>query len=245
MDGVGIHEIVVESPDPAKDLVDLRADQVSDVFRACQARIQDLSHDLRIRYLLVFKNHGVEAGPTIAHSHTQIIGLPVTPITLRQELTASKKHFETKGTCLFCEHLASELSSGVRVVCRNEHFVVYCPYASRVPFEMTVCPTQHSHDFLQTSDDLLASFGEIAQQALERLRKALKDPPYNFALHTSPNVDAEPRPKGYWETLANDFHWHLEILPRLTQVAGLEWGAGVYVNSMPPEDAAGFLRDAT
>jgi UDPglucose--hexose-1-phosphate uridylyltransferase len=179
-EGVGIHEVVVESADAAKDLADLSAIQASDVFRACQARILDLRRDRRLRYLLVFKNHGVEAGSTIAHSHTQIIGLPITPITVRQELTASRKHFEKEQSCLFCNHLSSELSSGARIVCQNEHFLVYCPFASRFPFKMTVCPVAHSHDFAEAGDDLMVSFGEIMQEALVRLRKTLKDPPYNF-----------------------------------------------------------------
>jgi UDPglucose--hexose-1-phosphate uridylyltransferase len=245
MDGVGIHEVVVESPDVSKDLADLEPAQVSDVFLACRARVLDLRRDRRLRYLLVFKNHGVEAGSTISHSHTQIIGLPITPIALRQELAASRKHFKSEGTCLFCHHLASEVASGDRVVTMNDHFVAYAPYASRVPFELNISPREHAHSFADIPDAHLPALGEIVRDTLGRLRRVLKDPPYNFALHTAPNTDAEPRPDDYWATLEQDFHWHLEIVPRLIQVTGLEWGAGVYVNSMPPEDAAAFLRDAT
>ena len=245
MDGVGVHEIVVESPDPHKDLTDLTPEHVAKVFKACQARLRDLMRDRRLRSLLVFKNHGIEAGSTIPHSHTQIIGLPVTPITLRQELQASRKHFKKTGNCLFCDLLKDEISRGDRVIAQNDLCVAVAPYASRFPFEVTVSQTAHSHDFAESSDALLDAFGSLVHDVLQRLKRALKDPPYNFALHTAPNVEAEPRPADYWRTLDRDFHWHLEIIPRLTRVAGLEWGTGFYVNSMPPEDAATFLRDAT
>ena len=245
MDGVGVHEVVVESPDARKDLTDLTPEHVAKVFRACQVRLRDLVRDRRLRYLLVFKNHGVEAGSTISHSHTQIIGLPVTPITLRQELQASRKHYDNTENCLFCDLLKSEIARGDRVIVQNDLCVAVAPYASRFPFEVTVSPTAHAHDFSESSDELLDAFGAIVHDVLLRIKHVLKDPPYNFALHTAPNVEAEPRPADHWQTLDRDFHWHLEIMPRLTRVAGLEWGSGIYVNSMPPEDAAAFLRDAT
>ncbi len=243
MEGVGVHEVVIESPDSLKDLADLSSDHIGLVFGACQARLRDLMGDRRLRYLLVFKNNGVEAGSTISHSHTQIIGLPVTPITLRSELVASRSHYKETGRCLFCGQLEAELSSD-RVVVQNDHCVAFTPYASRFPFEISISPKAHAHDFSVAPETLLSGFSEIVHRVLGGLKTVLRDPPYNFALHTSPNVDAEPCPIGHWDTLENDFHWHLEIIPRLTRVAGLEWGTGFYVNSMPPEDAAAFLRDA-
>ena len=245
MDGVGVHEVVIEHPDAMLDLADLSSEQVGLVFDACRARLRDLVRDRRLRYLLTFKNHGIEAGSTIPHSHTQIIGLPVTPSTIRLELNASRKHFEKTGRCLFCDRMKDEVAGGERVVTENSDFVAFTPYASRFPFEVTVAPKSHHHDFAAIENDGLASFGEVVGDVLRRLKSALKDPPYNFALHTAPNVESEPRPDKHWETLEKDFHWHLEIIPRLTQIAGFEWGTGFYVNSMPPESAAAFLRDAT
>lgn len=245
MDGVGVHEVVIESPDSMKDLADLSPAHVTLAFNACRARLQDLVRDRRLRYLLVFKNHGIEAGSTIPHSHTQIIGLPVTPSTLRLELNASRTHFAEKGSCLFCDRLSTETRGGDRIVAHNDHCVAFTPYASRFPFEITVAPKVHSASFAHTTDDVLSGFGELVHDVLGRLKTILRDPPYNFALHTAPNVHAEPRPGDHWNTLDRDFHWHLEIMPRLTQVAGFEWGTGFYVNSMPPEAAAAFLRDAT
>jgi UDPglucose--hexose-1-phosphate uridylyltransferase len=244
MEGVGVHEVVIESPDASLDLADLSPEHVTMVFDACRARMRDLVQDRRLRYLLVFKNHGVEAGSTIPHSHTQIIGLPVTPSTLRLELNASRDHFKASGSCLFCDRLAEE-APGDRIVAENEHCVAFAPFASRFPFEVTIAPKVHAHRFEMSSDPVHNAFGELVHNVLQRIKTVLKDPPYNFALHTGPNVEAIPRPSDHWKTLEHDFHWHLEIIPRLTQVAGFEWGTGVYVNSMPPEAAAAFLRDAT
>ena len=136
------------------------------------------------------------------------------------------------------------MDQGDRVVVENAHCVAFAPYASRFPFEVTIAPKVHGHSFVEAPDDVHQAFGHLVHDVLSRLKTVLKDPPYNFALHTSPNVDAEPRPPGHWQTLSDDFHWHLEIMPRLTQVAGFEWGTGFYVNSMPPEAAAAFLREA-
>lgn len=245
MDGVGVHEVVIESPDAMKDLADQSADHVTEVFNACRARLKDLEQDRRLRYLLVFKNHGVEAGSTIPHSHTQIIGLPVTPSTLRLELNASRAHYAETSRCLFCDQLSAVLDNSDRVVAENDHCVAYTPYASRFPFEVTIAPKTHAHSFVTAADTVIDAFGTLVHDVLSRLKTILKDPPYNFALHTSPNVDAEPLTAEHWKTLAHDFHWHLEVIPRLTQVAGFEWGTGFYVNPMPPEAAAAFLRDAT
>lgn len=245
MDGVGVHEVVVETPDAAVDLADLAPGHVARVLGACRERMRDLRRDRRLRYLQVFKNHGVEAGSTISHSHTQIIGLPVTPTTLRLELQASLKHHAATGRCLFCDQLSGELADGRRVIARNDGFVAYAPYASRFPFEVTVCPVDHAHDFAAAPDDAVEACGDTLRDVLARLKRVLRDPPYNFALHTAPNVESEPRHADSWKTLADDFHWHIEIIPRLERLSGLEWGTGFYVNSMPPEAAAAFLRDAT
>ena len=243
MDGVGVHEVVIESPDAMKELAELSPEHVGSVFEACRARLQDLVRDRRLRYLLVFKNHGVEAGSTIPHSHTQIIGLPVTPSTMRLELNASRTHYAQTQTCLFCERLANECESGERIVAENDDCVAFTPYASRFPFEVTIAPRKHHHSFRHVPDDVLSAFGDLTHHVLNRLKAVLKDPPYNFALHTAPNTEAEPRPDDHWQTLDRDFHWHLEVIPRLTQVAGFEWGTGFYVNSMSPEAAAAFLRE--
>ena len=243
MEGVGGHEVVIESPDATVALADLSAVQVADVFTACQTRVRDLVGDRRLRYLLVFKNHGVEAGSTIPHSHTQIIGLPVTPSTVRSELQASKAYYLEKGSCLVCDRLTAELVSGERLVAENAHAAAYTPYAGRFPFEVTITRKIHGHDFGVAREGVIKGFAEVVREVLGRLKAVLKDPPYNFAMHSAPNTESEPRPEGYWDTIKDDFHWHLEVIPQLTRVAGFEWGTGFYVNPMPPEEAAACLRE--
>ncbi len=140
--------------------------------------------------------------------------------------------------------IAEELRDGSRIVEESDGFVAFTPFASRFPFEIFIAPRTHRHDFSAASDGDCAGLGEILRAVLGRLRSTLRDPPYNFVLHTAPNTDARPRPEGYWQTLDRDYHWHLEVIPRVTNLAGFEWGTGFYINPMRPEDAARFLRAA-
>ena len=160
-------------------------------------------------------------------------------------MQTSKAYYLENKSCLLCDRLSSELESGERIVTENEHAVAFTPYAGRFPFEVTIAPKVHSHDFGEATSQVVEEFADVVRSVLERLKHVLKDPPYNFALHSSPNTESEPSPEGYWETLGKDYHWHLEVIPRLTRVAGFEWGTGFYVNPMPPEDAAACLREAT
>ena len=242
MDGVGVHEVVVDTPRSEPDLADLHPDQVGRVFRACRERLRDLVNDRRLRYLLVFKNHGLEAGAPVSRSHTQIIGLPVTPITVRQELTSTRQYYEEHKRCLFCDVVRQESESRERVILETDRFLVWAPFASSFPSEVMIAPRIHSHDFSASDDATVTALGQAVHPALGRLKDVLRDPPYNFVLHTTPNVKSEPQSPHYWSTIERDYHWHLEIIPRLTPVAGFEWGTGFYTNPMPPEAAARSLR---
>ena len=244
MNGIGVHEVVVETPRVDLNLPDMPLEHVEKVVLAYRQRLQDLMRDGRLRYILIFKNHGMAAGASILHPHTQIIGMPVTPIAVRQELDSAMEHYRQKERCLFCDVIRQELDSGERVVMANDEFVALAPFASRFPFEIFLAPRRHSHDFSRISDAGLRDFARVLKDVLLRLKETLDDPPYNFVLHTSPVIDTKPRRPGYWQTLEFDFHWHLEIIPRLTPVAGFERGTGFYINPMPPEEAARYLREA-
>lgn len=241
--GVGAHEVVIESPNHTQSIADLPVDHVERVLKTAQERLNDLHRDKRFKYVLIFKNHGSAAGASLPHPHLQIIATPVTPKTVAVELDSCRGHFSEKERCLYCDILSQELDSGERVVARNEHFVALAPYASRFPFELEIAPLQHQHDFGEISENERRSLAAILQDALKRLKVGLNDPPYNFVFHTAPNTATEPRRVNYWATLRHDWHWHIEILPRLTKVAGFEWGTGLYINPTPPETAAAFLRD--
>lgn len=243
MAGIGAHEIIIDSPEHDLDLPDLSVHQVYLLLRAYRERLADLMKDSRLRYILVFKNFGATAGATLAHPHSQLIAMPVTPHTVALELESARQHYHLKERCIFCDLMRQEIEERKRVVSVDEHFVTWCPYASRFPFELMMAPRGHSHDYSLASDELLRYLAVNLRDVLNRMNRALGRPPYNLILHTAPNTQLRPVRAHYWETLAADYHWHIEICPRLSQVAGFEWGSGIYINPTPPEDAAGYLRD--
>jgi len=243
MNGVGAHEVIIETPQHDMNLADAPVDHVKKVLWMCRERLRDLLRDLRFKYILIFKNYGAAAGAALSHPHTQLIATPVTPLTLAEELTSAKEHYLDKERCLFCDLIQQELDSGDRIVIAGSQFIAMTPFASRFPFEIFIAPRYHNHSFAETSDDMLDQLALVLKEVLLRIKKCLIDPPYNFVVHTIPNVKARPRRATYWETLELDFHWHIELIPRLTQVAGFEWGTGFYINPTAPEEAAKYLRE--
>ena len=244
MNGIGAHEVIIETPNHGLNLGDMPQGHIEQVIAAYRQRLCDLKQDPRFRYVLIFKNHGEVAGASLSHPHTQIIATPVTPRTVAEELDASKEHYHQKERCLFCDVIGQELHTGERIIFQNEHFIALTPFASRFPFEIFLAPREHAHDFSQISDDKISSMAHALGDVLRRLKISLQDPPYNFVLHTVPNTETGPTRPGYWATLPFDYHWHIEIMPRLTRVAGFEWGTGFYINPTPPEIAAEHLRQA-
>lgn len=243
MCGVGAHEVVVETPQHHVHLADLDRRHLSQALTQCQQRLIDLMRDPRFKYVLIFKNYGELAGASLVHPHHQIIATPVTPRTVAIELQSSREHHQDKERCLICDILTQELNAGARLIWQNRHFVALTPYASRFPFEMMVVPRTHSCTFASLGGEEMGALSEILQVVLGGLKKLLNDPPYNYLFHTAPNTGTTPRRSHYWETLEYDYHWHIEILPRLTRTAGFEWGTGFYINPLPPEDAARALRE--
>jgi len=243
MQGIGAHEVIIETPEHSLCLSDLDTAQLVKVFQAYRERLLDLRRDKRFRYLQIFKNHGVEAGAPVPHSHSQLIALPITPPVLKTELNACRNHFREHERCLICDLIAQEQADGRRIVYNDDRFLVVTPYASASPFEMRLFPRQHSHDFALQNDDELGDFAVALRSTLLKLRSLLRDPPFNFILHTAPPAHPRPGLPDYWNSLTNDYHWHLELVPRLNRIAGFEWGSGQHINPMPPEDAARHMRN--
>ncbi len=239
MTGFGAHEVVIETPDHYKTIQELTTEEIKDVMTLCQDRLEDLHKDFRFRYVLIFKNEGPLAGATLSHSHSQIIATPITPIRVKEELHGTEHYFKSKERCLYCDMIIQEKELGTRIVFENDYFISFCPFASRFPFEIILLPKQHQMDFYATRSHVheLASALKIT---LSKLAGALNKPQYNYIIHTAPNRFNR---RGYWETIAEDYHWHIEITPRLTKIAGFEWGSGFYINPTPPEDAAKYLRE--
>ncbi len=235
MNGIGAHEIVIENPDHQATLATMPIDAVKDVLWAFKDRIHDLAGDKRFRYVMVFKNHGRAAGATLEHSHSQIIALPIVPKRVKEEVDGAKKYYDYKERCAFCDIIQQEINQGVRMVNENHEFVAICPYAPRFPFETWILPKHHSHDYQEISKEMIEGLALILSDTLKRTNRVLDTPPFNFVLHTAPVNHHD---------VSDHFHWHIEIIPKLTRVAGFEWGTGFYINPTPPEESAKFLRDA-
>lgn len=232
MNGIGAHEVIIDSPSHELSLADLGVEQVSKVLKAYQMRLEDLSRDKRFRYILLFKNHGEEAGASLEHSHTQLIATPIIPKRVMEELEGSLRHFENKERCIYCDIIDQEIYDGRRIIMESEHFLVISPFAARFPFEAWVIPRRHEPHFHRLDRVVREDMAEVLGTLLRKINIALDEPAYNFVIHTAPINDGRE-----WY-----FHWHLELMPKLTRVAGFEWGSGFYINPTPPEDAAEYLR---
>jgi UDPglucose--hexose-1-phosphate uridylyltransferase len=239
MNGVGAHEIIAETPRHDRSFHELEAHEISDVIRAYVARIVDLEGDKRMRYVLIFNNHGEVAGAhTISHSISQLMALSVTPRAVKTKLMIARDYFASKERCLYCDVLQQELKGGKRLIAENEDFLAFAPFASRFPFEMAVFPKSHSSAFSRISPGQVESLARILRDVLRRLNHTLGGPPYNLSLQDRPFL----RPRaGYWDTIEDDFHWHMEILPQIVRATGFEWASGFFYNPIPPEIAARCL----
>lgn len=235
MNGVGAHEVIIECPDHDKNLSSVSTSHFEKVLLTYRERINELYKDTRFKCVSIFRNQGEAAGASLAHPHSQIIALPVVPKRLVEELKGSQEYFNYKERCIYCDIVKQEKEQGVRVISENRDFLSFTPFASRFPFEAWVLPQRHNSSFERTPEWQYASLAEIFSDVLKKLNKVLGDAPYNFILHTSP---VNGRINDY-------YHWHFEIIPRLTRIAGFEWGSGFYINPTTPEDAARFLRETS
>ena len=234
MNGIGAHEVIIETPDHQSTLASLPDQQVEQVFWAYRERMADLKNDRRFRYILVFKNHGEAAGASLEHTHSQLIALAIVPKQVHEELDNSRRYFEEKERCIFCDIVRQECEDSVRLIAENEHCIALAPYAPRFPFETWVLPKNHGSAFEAEPPAVISSAASMLRNMLRRLDQVLDRPPYNYVLHTSP----------IGEEQNEYYHWHIEMMPTLTKVAGFEWGTGFYINPTPPEESARFLREA-
>jgi UDPglucose--hexose-1-phosphate uridylyltransferase len=244
MNGIGAHEVIIETPDHNRGLADLTVAEIADVLKSYRARYLDLRRDIRFRYMVLFKNHGRQAGASLAHSHSQLIAVPLTPPVAATELKVCRDYYAAKERCIFCDLVDFELNEGSRVVKEFSNFALLTPYASCFPFELRLYPKRHAHDFAMIPDAQLVELAQAMKDMLHRIKVVLRDPPYNFILHTAPPRQQRLGKPDYWGSVEYDYHWHIELVPRLTQIAGFEWGTGFYINPTSPEDAAQFLREA-
>ena len=233
MNGIGAHEVIIETPRHEETLATMGDAAVEQVLWAFRERVQDLKRDRRFRYMIIFKNHGAAAGASLDHSHTQLIALPIVPREVRDEVDGSRLHYQTKERCVFCDILRQEETEGRRLIAENADLVAVAPYAPRFPFETWILPKRHQALFEDAPRHEYASLARMLGDILRRMNKALLFPPYNLLIHSAPVVE----PAGEY------YHWHVEIIPKLTKIAGFEWATGFYLNPTSPEEAAQVLRD--
>lgn len=232
MNGVGAHEVIIETPEHSARLSDFSDFQMQEVITAYKQRYIDLTGDKRLKYILIFKNHGERAGASLSHPHSQLIATPIVPRHILEEVNAIHRFYEaTGGSCIYCDIVETELEEERRIVAENASFIALSPYAARFPFETWILPKAHEMAFEDLADSERTPLAWMLKDVLGRLYHVLDDPPFNYYIHTSPC--------GHKET---KFHWHVEITPRLTEVAGFERGTGFYINSVLPEDAASILK---
>ena len=234
MHGIGAHEVVVETPEHLRSLTELTEDRTRDVIYAYRDRLSDLRGDPRMVCGMVFKNVGAAAGASLDHTHSQIIVTPIVPRTIKQEMEGCRQFYDYRGRCLFCDMVEQEAADRTRVVVESDKFLAFAPFAPRFPFETWLVPRRHSSHFEDIRDDQVPDMARTLHLVLEKMERLFGRLAYNYMIHTSP-LPAERM---------EDYHWHVEIIPRLTRVAGFEWGTGFYINSVAPEAAAEFLRDA-
>lgn len=248
--GRGAHEVIIETPDHDAVLRSMAREDVKRILDAYAVRLADLRKDADLRHVVIFRNYRGVAGASLPHPHSQIIALPIVPKLVKDKLMAAREYFTRHERCIFCDLMQQELFDGRRIVLENEHFMGFVPYAARFPYEVHIFPRRHHHDFLQMSEEESWALVDTLQGVLQRYFVLLGDRetgwnvPYNMVLQTAPNTVPRPGRPDYWGTIQYDYHWHIELIPRLTKMAGFEWGTGFHINIVQPERAASDLREA-
>ncbi|MBN2216841.1 MAG: galactose-1-phosphate uridylyltransferase [Pirellulales bacterium] len=233
MQGVGAHEVIIESPRHLVSTSQLTEPQIREVLWVYRDRLVDLKKDPRLVYGMIFKNVGAAAGASLEHTHSQLIVTPIVPINVWEEMTGSLEFYNYRGRCVYCDMIQQELAQEKRIVLDTPGFVAFCPFASRFPFETWILPKNHSSHYEHIQKNEVEELSGMMRQVVGKIEAALDRPAYNYIIHTAPFDTQE----------LGHYHWHIEIMPSLTKAAGFEWGTGFYINPVPPEEAAMFLSE--
>ncbi len=231
--GIGAHEVLVETPYHHKDITELLDEEAEKIIQMYLNRSQDLVRDKRFKYVMIFKNYGPAAGASVEHPHTQIIALPMVPKNVLDEIHGAERYFEFHERCIFCDIIRQEKEEKERIVLENDDFLAFCPFISRFPFEIWIAPKEHHSHFSHLPKQAIGSLAMILKQTISATKKLFGNISYNYIIHTSPE-NSETGNAGY--------HWHIEFIPKLMRVAGFEWGSGFYLVPTPPELAAKYLK---
>lgn len=232
--GTGVHEVIIESPAHVANLAALDEHQFTRIFHAYRERLRAWRGDSRWRYRLIFKNQGARAGATFEHAHAQLIALPFVPADVEQEFAGARAYYRRDGLCYYCALVARELKAPTHVVTSSADFIALCPTAPRFAFETWILPRIHAAAFEESDDAKVAALAGISRQVIIALDRLQADPPFNYFIQ-SLSLDESERAH---------YHWQLRLLPQISRAAGFEWGSGMHINPVAPEDAAQMLRNA-
>jgi UDPglucose--hexose-1-phosphate uridylyltransferase len=240
MNSIGASELIIDSPHHHVPPEDMGLDQMIRVIQTYRDRMADLEQDFRLRYTLIYKNHGKSAGALFGHPMSQLTSTPVIPKRVKEEFDHAKQYFAYKERCIFCDIMREEMRTENRIIIESRHYIAFCPYASKFPFETWILPKRHNCAFQDIHPDELEDFALILASVLKKLRVLFPNLSYNYFIHSAPNRVTR---KDHWHTLGEDYHWHLEIMPRFLSTTGFEWGSGLYILPTSPENAAKYLRE--
>lgn len=232
-DGFGIADVVIEHPRHDLSPATMDVDDVALFLTAYRQRHLAIDRDDRINLVTIFRNHGLRAGTSLEHPHSQLIATPIVPPHVRDSIEQAVRHYDKHGTCVYCDMLAEEMRRRIRIVAETEHFVAFCPYASRSPYECRIYPKRHQPAFFSLGGREIADLAGILKGVLLRLYDLLDDPDYNYIIRSAPSGDQDAR----------YLHWYMVIIPKISTPAGFEIGTGIYINTTAPEQAAEDLRE--
>jgi len=240
--GHGANEVVIETPDHIANMAELSIAQIEAVIHAYVARFKELEKDPTVQYVFAYKNYGQAAGSrAIGHARSQIIASPVNPLRVKEKLIGAKQYYEYRDRCIYCDLIHQELEDQTRLVKETDHFIAVTPFASRFPFEITIFPKEHSCDFVTGVQGKERDLANMMKDMLMRFKIGLDDCAYNYVIQTAPLRRTSDEGMK-WSTIEDDYHWHIELMPRLARPAGFEKGSGFYICAIPPEETAEFLR---
>ena len=236
-DGIGLHEVIIDTPRHVLSISELTPSEVAGMLVMYRLRLRTLRTDSRWSFVQIFKNVGAAAGASLPHSHSQLVAIPFLPPSLQQMLDRAENYTRKHQHCFWCGYLEKEIQTGERIVEETEHFIVLCQFVSRFAGEMEIYPKNHEAGFDQVDVSVLDELAALFCRTIIRLEKAIfwmKDSlAYNIVLSTEP----------FRPDVSSFFHWRFSILPSLARAAGFEWGTGLHINPIPPEQAAQRLRE--
>lgn len=231
--GVGIHDVVVETPSHNAITALLPQIDIYYLLLAFKLRYEEIAKDHRMEMIVIFKNHGESAGTSLEHPHCQIAAIPVVPYQFRARIQEVMRYFDDHGDCIFCRTALDEIANGTRIIAENVSFIAFIPYAALTPFHIWIFPREHISSYEDTSDSELRDLAEILKRVLSMLYYGLGNPDYNFTIRSAPMA----------EKITKYYHWYLSIVPRISKQAGFEMGSGMYINTALSEESAEFLRN--